>query len=131
MILRRSRGYAPGVAAKLPIQRPVLAVGADLKNAITLVVDGQAFVSQHIGDLDQYGSRRAFEETIRDLVGMYEVGWDDLLVVHDLHPEYVSTVHARSRRKKHGKSALSALVSMGQATVRTDLFGAGNSSPVV
>ena len=95
MILRRSRGYAPGVAAKLPIQRPVLAVGADLKNAITLVVDGQAFVSQHIGDLDQYGSRRAFEETIRDLVGMYEVGWDDLLVVHDLHPEYVSTVHAR------------------------------------
>src|SRR5580692_2453848 len=65
MLLRRSRGYAPGVAAKLPIQCPVLAVGADLKNAITLVVDGQAFVSQHIGDLDHYGSRQAFEQTIR------------------------------------------------------------------
>jgi hydrogenase maturation protein HypF len=95
VILRRSRGYAPGVAARLPISHPLLAVGADLKNTITLVVDGQAFVSQHIGDLDHYGSLRSFEQTIRDLVSMYEVAWDDLLVVHDLHPEYVSTVHAR------------------------------------
>jgi len=95
MILRRSRGYAPGAAAKLPSSRPVLAVGADLKNTITLVVDGQAFVSQHIGDLDHYGSQQAFMQTIRDLVSMYEVSWDDLLVVHDLHPEYSSTVHAR------------------------------------
>ena len=45
--------------------RPILAVGADLKNTITLVVDGQAFVSQHIGDLDHYTACRAFEETDR------------------------------------------------------------------
>jgi len=95
VILRWSRGYAPGVAAKLPFSGPLLAVGADLKNTITLVVDGQAFVSQHIGDLDHYGSLRAFEQTIRDLVSMYEVSWDDLLVVHDQHPEYASTIHAR------------------------------------
>ncbi len=95
VILRRSRGYAPGAAATLPIERPLLAVGADLKNTVTLVVDGQAFVSQHIGDLDHYASFRSFEQTIRDLVSMYEVSWDDLLVVHDLHPEYASSVHAR------------------------------------
>ena len=53
-MLRRGRGYAPGAVAALPVARPILAVGADLKNAITLVVDGQAFVSQHIGDLDHY-----------------------------------------------------------------------------
>jgi hydrogenase maturation protein HypF len=94
MILRRSRGYAPGAAARLPIERPLLAVGADLKNTITLVVDGQAFVSQHIGDLDHYGSLQSFDQTIRDLVSMYEVSWDDLLVVHDLHPQYASTLHA-------------------------------------
>jgi hydrogenase maturation protein HypF len=94
VILRRARGYAPGAVAKLPIERPVLALGSDLKNTVTLVVDGQAFVSQHIGDLDHYQSLRAFHETIEDLVAMYEVRWDELLLVHDLHPQYLSTAHA-------------------------------------
>ena len=94
VVLRRSRGYAPGAVAALPIGHPILALGADLKNTITLVVDGQAFVSQHIGDLDDYQSRRAFQQTIEDLVAMYEVRWDELLLVHDLHPEYFSTAHA-------------------------------------
>ena len=95
VILRRSRGYAPGAVAKLPFARPLLAVGADLKNTVTLVVDGQAFVSQHIGDLDHYASLQSFDRTIQDLVTMYAVSWDDLLVVHDLHPQYASTMRAR------------------------------------
>jgi hydrogenase maturation protein HypF len=95
-ILRRSRGYAPGAVANLPITRPLLAVGADLKNSVTLVVDGQAFVSQHIGDLDHYQAFQAFQETVRDLVAMYDVSWDDLLVVHDAHPQYLSTTYCQS-----------------------------------
>ncbi len=94
VILRHSRGYAPGAVATLPVTRPILAVGADLKNAITLVVDGQAFVSQHIGDLDHFEALEAFQQTIRDLVSMYEVNWDDLQIVHDLHPQYASAIHA-------------------------------------
>jgi hydrogenase maturation protein HypF len=94
VILRRARGYAPGAAAAIPSERPILAVGGDLKNAITLVVDGQAFVSQHLGDLGDYESSRAFHETIQDLISMYEVRAEELLVVHDLHPEYISTAHA-------------------------------------
>ena len=94
VILRRARGYAPGAVAALPSGRPILALGADLKNTITLVVDGQAFVSQHIGDLDHYQSFRAFDETIHDLVSMYGVRFDELLLVHDLHPQYLSTTHA-------------------------------------
>jgi hydrogenase maturation protein HypF len=93
-ILRRSRGYAPGAVAELPSGRPILALGADLKNTITLVVDGQAFASQHIGDLDHYASLCAFRETIQDLLSMYEIDSNDLLVVHDSHPQYVSTIHA-------------------------------------
>jgi len=93
-ILRRARGYAPGAVATLPSDRPVLAVGADLKNTITLVVEGQAFVSQHIGDLDHYQAFRAFQATVRDLLAMYEIQLDKLLVVHDAHPQYVSTLHA-------------------------------------
>ncbi len=96
VVLRFARGYAPGAAAIFPAGRPLLAVGADLKNSVTLVVDGQAFVSQHMGDLEHYQSFRAFQETIRDLVSMYEVSWDELLIVHDKHPQYVSTAHAAS-----------------------------------
>src|ERR1039458_2027999 len=97
-ILRRSRGYAPGAVAGFPMQattkQPILALGADLKNTVTLVVEGQAFVSQHIGDLDHYEAFRAFEETIRDLMTMYEIRWEDVVVVHDAHPEYRSTAYA-------------------------------------
>ena len=103
VVLRRSRGYAPEAVAKLPAERPILALGADLKNTITLVVDGQAFVSQHIGDLEHYQSLRAFEETIRDLVAMYDVCWQDLTLVHDCHPQYFSTTRAleMTARSRH------------------------------
>jgi hydrogenase maturation protein HypF len=96
VLLRRSRGYAPGAVTTIPTARPILALGADLKNTITLVVEGQAFVSQHIGDLSDHQSFRAFEETVDDLLSMYEVDRDDLLVVHDAHPQYASTAHAQS-----------------------------------
>ena len=96
VILRRARGYAPGAVACLPAARPILALGADLKNSVTLAVDGQAFVSQHIGDLDNFQSFRGFTETVRDLVSMYGVRWDELLVVHDCHPQYRSTSYASS-----------------------------------
>jgi hydrogenase maturation protein HypF len=94
VILRRSRGYAPGAVTSIPIARPVLATGADLKNAITLVVNGQAMVSQHIGDLDQYRAFQSFIETIEDFVSMYEVQLEDLIVAHDAHPQYRSSIHA-------------------------------------
>src|SRR5262245_58100986 len=93
-ILRRARGYAPGAVAQLPVQHPILALGPDLKNTITLVVDGQAFVSQHIGDLGHYEAFRAFRQTIEDLIAMYEVPRKELVLVHDCHPQYASTAHA-------------------------------------
>jgi hydrogenase maturation protein HypF len=67
-IVRRSRGYAPAAAAALPTNRPILALGADLKNTITLVVNGHAFLSQHIGDLQHYECFCAFRETVQDLL---------------------------------------------------------------
>ena len=93
-ILRRSRGYAPGAVTTIPVNRPILALGADLKNTITLVVDRQAFVSQHIGDLSDFQSLRAFQETIDDLLAMYDVDRNDLLVVSDSHPQYASSLEA-------------------------------------
>lgn len=94
--LRRARGYAPRAVTELPTTRPLLAVGPDLKNTVTLVVEGQAFVSQHIGDLTHYSAFEAFQETIRDLLEMYEIASDDLLVVHDWHPQYAATRHVQA-----------------------------------
>ncbi len=87
VVLRRARGYAPGAVASIPSGRPILALGAELKNAITLVVDGQAFVSQYIGDLDHYRSRQAFRKTVADLISMYELPKSELRFVHDCHPQ--------------------------------------------
>ena len=104
VVLRRSRGYAPSAAAVLPTKRPILALGADLKNTVTLVVDGQAFVSQHIGDLEHFESLQSFQQTIEDLVSMYEIRWDQLLVVHDCHPQYASTTHASALASSETRS---------------------------
>jgi hydrogenase maturation protein HypF len=94
VILRRSRGYAPSAVARIPAARPILAVGADLKNTVTLVANGEALVSQHVGDLEHFEALRAFRETVEDLVHMYELPWDAVLVAHDPHPSYFSTAHA-------------------------------------
>lgn len=93
-ILRRARGYAPASVSNLPARRPILALGADLKSSITLVVKGQAFVSQHLGDLDHYEALKAFKETLHDLVNMYEVDLSKTTVVHDKHPYYYSSQYA-------------------------------------
>ena len=95
-VLRRARGMAPQAVASIPSTRPVLAVGGDLKNAPMLVVDGQAFAAQYVGDLDHLPCRDALETTVRDLCAIYGVREADLVVAHDGHPEYVSTAFARS-----------------------------------
>jgi hydrogenase maturation protein HypF len=86
VVLRRARGYAPGVVARLPSAGPVLAMGADLKAAVTLVVGGEAVVGPHIGDLEHHAARQGYEDTIRDLLAMWQVDPADLTIVHDAHP---------------------------------------------
>jgi len=93
-VLRRARGYAPlpvRLDRKLP---PVLAVGAHLKNTVAIAAGNQVFVSQHIGDLDTAEARRAFERAIDDLCRLYR--FKPELVAADLHPDYASTLWARS-----------------------------------
>ncbi len=128
-ILRRARGYAPSAVAVFPSvgseQRPVLAVGADLKNTITLVVNGQAFVSQHNGDLSDHESFESFKKSVADLTAMYDVRIADLLVARDAHPQYASTEFAEalsSARKcsiqHHRAHIASVLAEAGEWTKR-------------
>ncbi len=88
-VMRRARGYAPlpvRVSRALP---PVLAVGGHLKNTVAIAVGRQVFLSQHVGDLDTYEARRAFERAIDDLRRLY--AFKPEAVVADLHPDYAST----------------------------------------
>jgi hydrogenase maturation protein HypF len=88
-ILRRARGYAPlgiPVARKLP---PVLAVGGHLKNTVAIAVGQDVFLSQHIGDLETFEARQAFQKAIDDLCRLYS--FKPEAVVCDLHPDYAST----------------------------------------
>jgi len=93
MLLRRSRGYVPEpVPVNDAFPRPVLAVGAELKNTFCLARDHHAFVSHHIGDLENAETLRSFTEGIEHFARLFDV--DPRVVAHDLHPEYLSTKYA-------------------------------------
>ncbi|WP_395307017.1 carbamoyltransferase HypF [Mycobacterium sp. AMU20-3851] len=92
--LRRSRGYAPlPVALPRPVP-PTLAVGADLKNTLGVADGKYAWLSQHIGDMDDLATLSAFDAAQQHLRSLTGVQPETL--VADAHPGYRSTAWARS-----------------------------------
>ncbi|MFF1307968.1 carbamoyltransferase HypF [Streptomyces sp. NPDC058307] len=88
LVIRRSRGYAPlPLSLPLPV-RPALAVGGDLKNAFCLGAGRQAWLSAHIGDMDDVGTQRVFERAVAQLESITGVRPETL--VSDRHPGYRS-----------------------------------------
>jgi hydrogenase maturation protein HypF len=99
--IRRARGYAPAsIALPHALPCPTLAVGGQLKSTFALGVGGNAFVSQHLGDLDHFAAYQAFERDVH----LYEnlIGIRPQLLVHDLHPDYASTRYAQARATRDG-----------------------------
>ncbi len=93
MLLRRSRGYVPEpLTLRTGFPRPVLACGAELKNTFCLARGRHAFVSHHIGDLENAETLRSFTEGIEHFRRLFDI--DPQVVAHDLHPEYLSTKYA-------------------------------------
>ncbi|MEO8970452.1 MAG: carbamoyltransferase HypF [Ktedonobacteraceae bacterium] len=91
--LRRSRGYAPEpipLAFDLPV--PLLACGGHLKNTFCLGKGRHAFVSHHIGDLENLETLTSFREGIEHFERLFDVYPE--AVVYDLHPEYLATKYA-------------------------------------
>ena len=92
MVLRRARGYAPlPVHFQQPVT-PILAVGAHLNNTVALSVGKEAFISQHIGDLETCEAHTAFRAVSGDLPRLYDVTPE--IIACDLHPDYLSTKFA-------------------------------------
>jgi hydrogenase maturation protein HypF len=97
--IRRARGYVPR-AIKLPRAGPsVLAVGGWFKNTVCVTRGDEAFVSQHVGDLDNAAACSFFEETVAHLLGILEV--TPSVVAHDLHPDFHSTRFAVDFAAEH------------------------------
>jgi hydrogenase maturation protein HypF len=87
--IRRARGYVPVPVFLKEELPPILAVGAELKNTVCLTRRCEAFVSQHIGDLENLETLRSFEHTISHLECILEI--EPRCVAHDLHPDYLNT----------------------------------------
>ena len=98
--IRRSRGYAPQ-PIQLPFSSPsVLGVGAELKNTFCLTKDSYGFLSQHIGDLKNIETLKSFEEGINHFKALFRAAPE--IIIHDLHPDYLSTRYALDRSEKTG-----------------------------
>ncbi|MDX6337033.1 MAG: hydrogenase maturation protein HypF, partial [Streptosporangiaceae bacterium] len=92
-VLRRSRGYVPEpLTVATRFGRPVLACGAELKNTFCLGREDRAFLSHHVGDLENYETLRSFTDGIGHFRRLFDVA--PQIIAHDLHPEYLSTKYA-------------------------------------
>ncbi len=92
---RRSRGYVPVPVFLHREVPPILAVGGELKNTVCLTKDRHAFLSQHVGDLENLESYRFFEEAVEHLQRILEI--EPRIIAYDLHPDYFSTRWALGR----------------------------------
>ena len=124
-VLRRSRGYVPEpltVASRFG--RPVLACGAELKNTFCLGRGDRAFLSHHVGDLENYETLRSFTEGIAHFRRLFDV--TPQIVAHDLHPEYLSTKYALEQ-----DGCVLAGVQHHHAHVASCLADNGEAGPVI
>jgi hydrogenase maturation protein HypF len=90
--IRRSRGYAP-FPIRLPFRtRPTVGVGPELKNTFCLARDDFAFLSPHIGDMENLETMEHFERSLALYQHLFRV--EPQAIAHDMHPDYLSTRYA-------------------------------------
>jgi hydrogenase maturation protein HypF len=103
LFIRRARGYVPSpqrIPESLRTDGHILALGAELKDTVTIYKNGYAVTSQFLGDLDEYRSHRYFEETTAHLEKLFGVRPERL--VSDLHPGFHTTRWAERLSRRLG-----------------------------
>ncbi len=91
-VLRRARGYAPApirLPAGFALAPAILAMGSELKNTFCLLREGQAILSQHLGDLENAAALMGYQETLKLYTDLFE--HQPTAIAIDHHPEYLST----------------------------------------
>ncbi len=97
-LIRRSRGYVPVplfLSEGLRRLPSALAVGAELKNTVCLTKENRAFLSQHVGDMENLETLEFFRLTVDHLKRILEIR--PVILAHDLHPDYLSSIYAREQ----------------------------------
>jgi hydrogenase maturation protein HypF len=98
--MRRARGFVPFPIRLQHRGKSVLACGAELKNTFCLTKGNYAFLSHHIGDLENFETMRSFEEGIALMKRLFQI--EPEAVVHDLHPDYLATRYALAYAEERG-----------------------------
>ncbi len=98
-LIRRARGYAPYPIHLINLAPQLLACGAEEKNTFCLTNSRHAFVSQHIGDMENIETFDHYVRTIELYKQLFRIKPD--AIAHDMHPEYLSTKYAVEEAEKH------------------------------
>ncbi len=126
--LRRSRGDAPyPIRLAWHSERHILAVGAEMKNTLCLLRGQDAFLSQHIGEVDSLEALDYFREVLDHLSAIFKV--TPQVIAHDLHPAYLTTRLARELAAEHGLPLVA--VQHHHAHIAACLAEHGCSGPVI
>ncbi|MBK9925153.1 MAG: carbamoyltransferase HypF [Anaerolineales bacterium] len=96
--IRRSRGYSP-FPVKLPFEVPqILAAGSELKNTFCITNKNYAFLSHHIGDMENYETLKSYEQGVEHFERLFRVKPE--AIAYDLHPNYLATRYALERAER-------------------------------
>ena len=127
--IRRSRGYSP-FPVKLPMDAPqLLAAGSELKNTFCITNRNYAFLSHHIGDMENYETLRSFEQGVEHFEKLFRVKPD--AIAHDLHPDYLATRYALDRAERENIPAIGVQHHHAHVAACMAEHGLDGTSPVI
>jgi hydrogenase maturation protein HypF len=127
--IRRSRGYSP-FPVRLPMQAPqILATGSELKNTFCITNKNYAFLSHHIGDMENYETLRSFELGVEHFEKLFRVKPE--VIAHDLHPSYLATRYALDRSERENIPAIGVQHHHAHSAACMAEHGLDGSHPVI
>ncbi len=127
--IRRSRGYAP-FPVKLPFDVPqILAAGSELKNTFCITNKNYAFLSRHIGDMENYETLKSFEQGVEHFERLFRVKPE--AIACDLHPNYLATRYALERAERENLPAINVQHHHAHIAACMAEHGLDGSQPVI
>lgn len=127
--IRRSRGYSP-FPVKLPFEVPqILAAGSELKNTFCITNNKYAFLSHHIGDMENYETLKSFEHGVEHFEKLFRVKPE--AIAYDLHPNYLTTRYTLERAEHENIPAIGVQHHHAHITSCMAEHGLDDSQPVI